>query len=299
MIQILENQLVVRGRLLRIARLDTDKYETIEDPELVLSKVKEAHARVDIFTFMQAMPDTKPLFNYHWEMDNLAILRVSTFDNWWNNQIRSYPRNRARQAEKRGVVLRRVEFDEAFARGIWEVYNESKIRQGKPNRHFGKDLATVKREAATYLDRSVFVGAYVGEQLIGFVKMILNRSRTQASLMNIVSMVSQRDKAPTNALIAHSVRACADLGIPYLMYQNYVYGSRGSDTLTTFKEINGFERVDMPRYYVPLTSLGRFALSVGLHRPLMDRLPRSITTRLRQVRTYWYNRKLSPETKTL
>ena len=36
--------------------------------------------------------------------------------------------------------------------------------------------------------------------------------------MHILSMVSHRDKAPTNALIAQAVRSCADRSIPHLVY---------------------------------------------------------------------------------
>ena len=294
----LRNSEIVRhGRLVKIGHLDLDKYESVRDPEALFAELRNAKGRVDIFTFMQIMPETERKFDYPMEMDNLAILPVTTYENWWNNQIRSYPRNRARQAEKRGVVLREVEFDDALAEGIWEVYNESKVRQGKPNRHFGKDLATVRAESATYLDRSVFIGAYLEGKLIGFVKMVINEERTQASLMNIVGMMCQRDKAPTNALIAYSVRACADRGIPYLMYQNFEYGNRGADSLTNFKEINGFERVDIPRYYVPLTALGRTALALGLHHSLGDQLPKSITAKIRKLRSAWYNRKLQSEIK--
>jgi len=245
---------------------------------------------------MQVMPDAELKYDYHMEMDNLAILPVSTYENWWNNQIRSYPRNRARQAEKRGVTLGEVAFDDAFVEGIWEVYNETKVRQGRPNAHYGKDIETVRREAATFLDRSIFIGAFFEGKLIGFVKLVVDETGTQAGLMNIVAMIRHRDKAPTNALIAHSVRACADRKIPHLMYQSFAYGNKEKDTIAHFKEINGFERVDLPRYYIPLTPLGRVALKYGLHRKLTDQLPKPVATKLRQLRNAWYNRKLRSET---
>ncbi|MGA2977951.1 MAG: hypothetical protein ABSD76_00025 [Terriglobales bacterium] len=292
------NEVMVQGRLVRIAHLDIDKYDSVRSPEAFLADLRNAKGRIDLFTFMQIMPDKTPKYDYHMEMDNLAILPVSTFDNWWNHQIRSFPRNRARQAEKRGVTLREVPFDDSLVEGIWEVYNETKVRQGKPNVHYGKDVETVRREAATFPDRSVFIGAFFEEKLIGFVKMVIDETRTQASLMNIVAMVRHRDKAPTNALIAHAVRACANRGIPYLMYQSFAYGNKEVDSLANFKEINGFERVDLPRYYVPLTPLGRVALRLGLHHKLMDQLPRPVAAKLRQFRSAWYNRKLQSVSET-
>lgn len=292
------NDIIVRGRLVRIAHLDLDKYESVKSPESLLSELRTVGGRIDLFSFMQIMPDTARKYDYHMEMDNLAILPVTTFDNWWNNQIRSFPRNRARQAEKRGVTLREVRFDDSLVEGIWEVYNETKVRQGKPNVHYGKDVASVRREAATFLDRSIFVGAFLEGKLIGFVKMVVDESRSQASLMNIVAMVRHRDKAPTNALIAHAVRTCADRGIPYLMYQNFVYGNKEEDSLTNFKEINGFQRVDLPRYYIPLTTLGQLALKARLHHKLMDQLPAPLAARLRQYRAAWYNRKFPSRAET-
>jgi hypothetical protein len=290
------NDVLVQGRFVKIAHLDIDKYDSVPSPDDFAAELRKMKRRIDLFTFMQIMPDTAPGYDYYMEMDNLAILPVSTYDNWWNKQIRSFPRNRARQAEKRGVTLREVPFDDALAKGIWDVYNETRVRQGKPNVHYGKDLATVTREAATFPDRSIFIGAYFEEKLIGFVKMVVDRNRTQASLMNIVAMVRHRDKAPTNALIAHSVRACADRHIPYLMYQSFVYGNKEVDSLANFKEINGFERVDLPRYYIPLTPLGRIALRHGLHHKLVDQLPKPIAATIRKFRSAWYNRKLQPAT---
>ncbi len=155
-----------------------------------------------------------------------------------------------------------------------------------------RDLETVHKEEATYLDSSIFLGAFLGEEMIGFVKMVHDETRTQAGLMNIVSMIKQRDKAPTNALVAHAVRACADRKISYLVYSNFAYGKKQKDSLSDFKERNGFQKMDLPRYYVPLTPVGRLALRLGLHKKLTDRLPESVAAKLREYRNAWYNRKL-------
>jgi len=288
---VLGTEILVRGRFVRVASPDTDKYDCPADPAALINALRQSSIRADLFTFMQVMPDVLPKFHYAMEMDNLAVLPVSTFDNWWNHQIRSLPRNRARQAEKRGVTVREAAFNENFAQGIWEIYNETEIRQGKPNVHFGKDRSRVYEEAATFLDQSIFIGAYLQGKLIGFAKLVTNAARTQASFMNIVGMVEQRDKAPTNALIAHAVKCCAERGIPYLVYQRFSYGKKHTDSLAHFKEINGFQQVDLPRYFVPLSPLGRAALRLGMHHRLVDYLPESIAARLRSLRGAWYNRK--------
>jgi hypothetical protein len=113
--------------------------------------------------------------------------------------------------------------------------------------------------------------------------------------MNIISKLAHRDKSPTNALVAQAVRTCADRGIAYLVYSHFAFGERERDKLTDFKERNGFQRVDVPRYYVPLNSFGRLALRLGLHRRWIDRLPGPMAERLRALRYNWYNRKAQPE----
>ena len=105
-------------------------------------------------------------------------------------------------------------------------------------------------------------------------------------------MVRYKEKAPTNALIAEAVRSCADRAIRYLVYQNFSYGKKQGDSLSHFKEINGFERIDLPRYYVPLTPLGKVAFKLGVHRKLADHLPASVSAKIREFRSAWYNRKL-------
>jgi len=281
----------VHGRLIRIARLEADKYEFLDDPEAMLDGLRRCGIRIDLFTFLQKLPEKSRRYNYPMEWDNFAVVPVSTFDHWWTKQIRPEARNRARQAEKKGVTIREVPFDDALVRGIWEVYNESPVRQGKPNAHYGKNIETVHKEAATFLEASIFIGAFLDEKLIGFVKLVTDETRTQANLMNIVSMVKHRDKAPTNALIAHAIRACAEREIPYLAYQSLIYGKK-RDSLTTFKEVNGFQRFDLPRYYIPLTRVGWVAFRLGLHKRLGTRIPEPVLAKLRDIRSAWYNRKL-------
>jgi hypothetical protein len=237
---------------------------------------------------MPTLPQKTPSYDYPFEWDNLAVLPISTFEHWWSKQIGNKTRNMVRKAEKAGVVLREVAFDDALVDGICAIYNETPMRQGRRFWHYGKDRETVKRISATFPEQSSFVGAFLGEQLIGFAKLVWDRERQQASLMHIISMVQHRDKAPTNALIAESVKACAARGIPNLVYSNFAYGRKQKDSLSDFKEYNGFQRVEMPRYYIPVTAVGRAALRLQLHRGIVERLPDSIHKRLYELRSRWY-----------
>jgi hypothetical protein len=286
----------VQGGLLRVARLEADKYEFLDDPEPVICGLRKCGARIDLFTFMQRLTEPSPKYHFPMEWDNVAVLPVTTFEHWWTQQIRFAPRGRVRQAEKKGVTVREVPFDDALVRGIWEINNETPIRQGKRFPHYGMTLERTRAYAGTFLDRSIFLGAFLGERLIGFAKLTCDENRTQANLMHILSLIEHRDKAPTNALLAQAVRSSAERQIPYLVYQNFSYGKSRQDTLSKFKEVNGFRQVNVPRYYVPLTLLGSVAFRLGLHHRLAERLPEPVAAKLRELRTHWYHRKFQNPT---
>jgi hypothetical protein len=290
MIEVCDREIVIQGRTLRIAHLHGDGYRFLGDPDPVIDGLRACGTRVDLFTFAQKLSEPTPRFSYSVEWDNRAVLSVTTFENWWNNQIGNKTRNEVRLADKKGVLLREAAFDDTLVQGIWNIYNECPIRQKRRFPHYGKDVGTVRREASTFIDSSIFIGAFFEGTLIGFIKLVLDESCTQAGLMNIISMVRHRNKAPQNALIASAVRACASRGIHQLVYSKFDYG-KTSDGLRRFKEHNGFRRVDIPRYYVPLTAMGWAALRLGLHHGIKQYIPESFAARLRDLRAAWFDRK--------
>lgn len=292
MIEVCGREIRIQGRFLRIARLEGEGYEFIEAPDDLLKELRRSGRPSDLFTFLQRPADPSPKFDYPMEWDNFAALPVSTFEHWWARQVDHQVRKKVRNAERKGVTVQEVAFGADLVHGISEIYNECPIRQGRRFRHHGKDFKTIYAEEATFLERSVFVGAYLNGGLIGFAKLVSDETGTQAGLMNILSMNAHRDKAPTNALIAHAVRLCAERGIRYLLYGHFAYGKKERSSLSDFKEYNGFRRIDVPRYFVPLTLRGAAALRLGLHRRWTDRLPEPLLARLRELRRAWYGRKI-------
>jgi hypothetical protein len=284
----LGKEVKIRGRLVRIARI-AEGYEFVEHPDELVLALRETGARVDAFTFIQRLTDTSPRYSYRMEWDNLAAVPVSTFDKWFGQQINRKTRNMIRKAEKSGITVSEVPFNDALVEGIAAINNETPIRQGRPFWHYGDDLATVRRNNESFKDRSVFLGAFLEGRLIGYAKLTHDERGDQAGLMQIVSMIRHRDKAPTNLLIAQAVRSCADRSIPFLWYARFAYGNKGQDTLADFKQHNGFQRIDVPRYYIPLTMRGRLGLQLGLHHDLSDHLSESWLNRLREVRNQWHS----------
>ena len=284
-------QVVVQGRLCRVAQVDGEGFKFLTDPQSAIAALRGSNMRADLFTFTQGLPETSPRYSYPFEWDNLAVLSVSTFDHWWTKQIGFKARNKAKQAEKKGIVVREVPFDDALAHGIWEIYNEVPVRQGRRFPHYGKSPEAVRAMSATFLDSSVFIGAFDCDRLVGFIKLTMDDTRTQVGVMHILSLISYRDKAPTNALVMQAVRSCADLGATSLVYANFAYGKKAQSSLSDFKERNAFKRVDVPRYYVPLTQWGSVAFRLGLHQRLAERVPESLGAKLRELRSRWYQRR--------
>jgi hypothetical protein len=279
------------GRLIRTAFLDGEGYQFLRNPETALRAVRRSDVRADLFTFIQRLSEPEPKYAYTMELDNMAALPVSTFDDWMAHQVNNKVRNMVRKAGKNGVAVRETEYDDAFVKGIHSIYNECPVRQGKRFWHYGKGLEFVRRMNGTFMDRSIFIGAFLQDNLIGFAKLVADEEWHQAGLMQIISMVQHRDKAPTNALIAQAVRSCAERRISHLWYANFSYGRKQHDSLAEFKKHNGFQKIDVPRYYVPLTMAGRLALSLGLHHGMIEWVPEPLGATYRRIRSLWHRKR--------
>lgn len=284
------------GRLLCVARLRNEGYDFLSDPERFIRALANSGMRADIITFTQGIGDPEPRHPYHLEWDKQAVVPIETYEHWWKRQINDKTRNMVRKAQKKGVTLKHFELSDEAVRAIKTIYDESPVRQGRPFKHYGKDLQTLRQIHATYLDRSEFIGAFLGEELVGFVKLV--HQPGWSSMMQIISLVSQRDKAPTNALIARAVEVCAEKKIPRLQYGTWSRRSIGD-----FKLHHGFQPFETPRFYSPLSTIGRVALRAGQHRPLIERIPEDWLDRVAELRTwlntYRYRRKSLIELKNL
>lgn len=278
-----------RGHFITTAEI-FDEYwlerETLPSPETVIADLRTREDKPDLFVFTQRVPDTALGYPYRHELDNYAVLPLSTYEHWFQHQIPATTRRNIRASEKRGIITRVCEYDNAYVLGIRSIYNETPIRAGRKFWHFGKDLEMVRRENGTYAARSTYLAAYHGGEMVGYLKIVWDR-RT-AAIMQILSKTAVRDCRPNNALLAEAVRQACTRGVEYLLYERFDYGKKTGDSLTRFKQSNGFLRMDIPRYYVPLTIKGALALRLGLHKNLKDRLPEWIAARLRNLRARWY-----------
>ena len=290
---IIQQRIICTGAWLKVAQIfDEPWLETtgIDNPEAFVVTLQDSGIKADLFTFAQHLPHTSPRYRIdHVEWDNVAAAPSHDFKAWWES-LPQESRKNVRRSQKRGVSIREVSFTDEFVRGIKAIYDETPYRQGRRFWHYGKDLATVHAENSSYLDRSYFIGAFLDAELIGFIKMV--RTGTSARIMQILSKNAHSDKNPTNALIASAMEVCAREKLTHFIYGQYVYGNKHNSSITEFKRRNGFQKIMLPRYYIPMTAKGRVSLSLGLHRGVSAMLPEPAIAFLLDTRSFVYERLL-------
>ena len=284
----------VNGRWLRIARVRDEEVAenaAIDDPTSFLARLGESKLRADIFAFRQKLVDDIQRLNFPVYWDNLAVIPITSYSEWWEKRLSQDGRRNVRRAEKRGVRIELVRFDDNLVRRIKNIYDETPVRQGRRFRHYGKTLEQVRAENGTYLERSEFLAAYVAEEMIGFIKLIYVDGA--ASISQILTKNAHYDKRPANALIARALELCEARRKSHLIYCNYSYGKANNSSLTEFKRRNGFEKLWVPRYYVPLTKRGAVAVRLKLHRGVRELLPARLVAPLLKLRARYYARHIS------
>lgn len=291
-VQIDGQTVVTTAKWLKIATVPDEELvegETVTNLESFVTQLKRSGLKADLFTFAQRVPDTTPKYSYKIEWENSAVIPITTFSDWWKERTEYSIRKAVNRSKKLGVTVRVAEFNDELVEAICSIYNETPVRQGKTFWHYQRDFQSVKHALATYLDRSIFIGAYHQDELIGFIK--LTYVGTAATITQILSAKKHFDKRPNNALIAKAVEICELEGKSHFIYGSFVYYVQDS-TLTEFKRRTGFEPMPLPRYYIPLTLKGKVALRLGFHRELARQVPQPIFRQFLRIRRFWYARKL-------
>jgi len=284
-VQIDGRTVIVTGRWLKLASVHDEEWEdgtVVPSPDGFIAKLlKHGVLGADLFTFTQKPTDPVPHHAYYFDWDSIAAIPVISYSDWWENRVSTDLRKDVRRAAKRGIAMRVIPFTDDFVRAIMDIYDETPVRQGRLFWHYHKNFDEAKRANATYLERSEFVGAYLGDELVGFLKIVyVDRI---ARLMQIIAKDANRGQRPTNALIAKAVELAAARGCSLLTFGKYRY-SQGADGVTAFKSRNGFEEILVPKYFVPLTAKGKLMLLMRLHRGVKAFVPQSVRKTLKRLR---------------
>jgi hypothetical protein len=286
--EICDRTVVVTGKWIRTAEVKDESVVQgliVEEPDSFVSKLKGSGLQADVFTFTQRPPEVTPRYDYHWEWDNWATIPTTSFKDWWEN-LPQVSRKNVRRSARRGVVVKVIPFDDNLVRGVHRIYNSIRVRDGRLFWHYGEDVETVRQGLATYPDRSEFIGAYWNGELIGFLKMVYVDH--MATIFHIISMDEHYDKRPQNALIAKAAEVCEQKGISHLIYGKFVYGNKRRSSLVEFKRRNGFQQVNFPRYYVPLSLRGDLFIRLRLYRGFTGLVPEPILHVLLSCRAWFY-----------
>jgi hypothetical protein len=226
---------------------------------------------VDVFTFIKRNwlhSVTEPEKPWITENDNVAIIQLTNYNNWWNS-IGKKTRNMVRKAKKNDVNTCEVTPNNTFVKGIWSIYNETPIRQNRYFPHYGKKLKNISETILTSKNH-IYIGSYFENNLVGFVDLILGENI--AIISQLLSLQEHWNKGVNNSLIAKTIEICIKYRVKWLMY-----GRIGNHpSLDRFKQNNGFTRFSITKYCITLTTKGKLAVKLGLHKELRDRLPDSI-----------------------
>jgi hypothetical protein len=259
--------LLIEGTFPKILKLKAEYFEWVEDPHRLVSELEERCIAADLFTFVQkGLIETIPKFEFYYEWDSLAVLPLTTYENWWKNQIKTQERNRVRKSHKTEIDVRLVEFNLELMEKIKDLYDESPIRQGKPFLYYQKSIKDLWDEHHGFPNKSQFIGAFHKGELIGFTKVVHDEKISY--IMKLIATIRHRNLAPANALLAKTVEICAGQGVNYLVYSTWCRRGLGA-----FKRNHAFMPVAVPRYFVPLNIRGKIALRLKMHRRITELLP--------------------------
>jgi hypothetical protein len=274
---------IARGPL-TVVKLEDEWYDDVKDPARVAEILRSSKdVKPDLFTFWQRLPDVEKRYPFYCEWEHVAAMPVKTYADWFNRQIKPRVRTSLRKAEKEGLIVKETAFDDAFVHGMTEIFNESPYRQGSRFWHYGKDFQTIKDQFSRCLHREDMIGAFFEDKMIGFI-MLGNAGRFGLT-GQIISSIAHRDKSTNFALIAKAVEICERRQLGHLVYLLW-----GENSLTEFKRRCGFEKVPVPRYFVPLSAKGRLALKLGVHRGWRALVPPHVKSSVKKWKSAWQPR---------
>ena len=95
------NEIVLTGKFLKIASLADERFVDVESPKLYIDELNKLESKPDIFTFIQRLPDKKPIFNHFMEWESIAAIKTDNYDAWWQNKVQKVVRRRVRKIDQK------------------------------------------------------------------------------------------------------------------------------------------------------------------------------------------------------
>ncbi len=246
-------------------------YDIYPKKELLTALSKK---NVDLFSYIDRSFLKKTYNNggFYKCSETIGLLHTERFDSWLK-LLPARERTAVRKTIRIGLTTHVVDVDDDFIESAHKIYNETPIRQGRKYSGFGITKEDVRQKFSN-LQTSRIIGAYLDGKLIGLIWVEFGDQ--VAAMMSFLSLTTYRNKNPNNALIAAAVKLCEEKGYRYLTYGNMGY----NPGLDFFKKNNGFRRVAVSRYFVPLTFKGQLAIKMNLCRPVEHSFSPTLTRAL-------------------
>ncbi|MGD9130308.1 MAG: peptidoglycan bridge formation glycyltransferase FemA/FemB family protein [Candidatus Bathyarchaeota archaeon] len=257
-----ENIHIERRTFFKLARIASEWMDDVPDPE---SLCKLAKGRADVLTFWERLPRKPNPELKNREKVGIAAIPLVDYDYWWNHQIGKKTRNMVRKASKNGVEVKIEGLTDELVHGMEKIYNETSERQGRHFTHYGQTFEHIKEDYLGWIEHTShrygldFLVAYYGREIIGFIQLVY--AKDSAHINQILSKKSHWNRAPNNLLIDKAVKICCGKGIKYL-----IYGRMTVTSLGKFKQNNGLIKMNVPRYYIPLSKWGKIICYFKMYR---------------------------------
>lgn len=285
--------LIERKPFFKLAKINFEWVNDVPDLERVYELTK---GKADVLMFWERLPRKPNLKIKNRDNVSIAAIPLVNYKYWWNSQIDKKTRNMVRKALKKGVEVKVEGLTDELIHGMEKIYKEAQMRQNKAFAYYGETFEQLKKDFSIWNSHRYshdFLVAYSGEEVIGFQHLIYTKD--SALISAFLSMKRHSNKGPNNLLISKSVEICCRKNLKYLIFERMTGGSLGK-----FKQKNGFMKMDVPRYYIPLSRLGKIICFFKMYRDLIyyySILPRWIQHVILKLRArahsslYWKLRK--------
>ncbi len=98
-----DSMVVATGSLVKTARVHDEMWMETElhDPNQCINRLRESELHADIFTFTQKPPGREPEYEYYCEPDSIAVVRLTSFKDWWEGLSQETRKKRQASRETR------------------------------------------------------------------------------------------------------------------------------------------------------------------------------------------------------
>ncbi|KKN83058.1 hypothetical protein LCGC14_0303240 [marine sediment metagenome] len=201
--------------------------------------------------------------NHQYQLtDQFAGIPVSSYADWWNSISRK-TRNMVRKAQKLGLTVQRMAFNDELLAATYAIYNESPTRQNRAFPPYGRNTKRIamdrEKTLPQYYHGEEYLVARHNGKIIAYIHLVYTRDSVMFN--EILGLMKHRNTSAINFLINEAVKLASDMKLKYI-----IYGKLANNNLGKFKLNNGFEKIKMYRYFAPVNIRGKLICSLRIYK---------------------------------